>query len=145
MDEFPSTHFYDVPQRNTGSIILITLLVVMVLIIIYLVILLISRIPKKCTVVPVAPKNPRAGYRGTNAFRVLWDPVPDINNYTVYVGQVQGFNRVNAIKIVTTQTPSADVTDLTLYRTYFIRVTATNNCGSSPDSVEISYLFIPTA
>lgn len=144
MDEFPSTHFYDVRERTFGRNLLIILLVVLVLVVIYLAILLISRIPKKCNGPPAAPTNVRAGYVSSTAFRVLWNPVPDVERYTVYVGQTQGFSRVNAIKIVTTGTPSADATDLTLYRTYYIRVSATNNCAESVDSVEVSYLYVPT-
>jgi len=143
MDEFPSTHFYNVQERNGGTIILIVLLVVLVLIVIYLAILLISRIPKKCTTSSIAPKNPRAGYVSSTAFRVFWDLVPDVNSYTVYVGQTQEFSRVQAVKIVTTHSSNVDVVNLTLYRTYYIRVSATNSCGESVDSTEITYVYVP--
>lgn len=141
MDD-PSVHFYYVKPRWFGAAVLSILMIVIVILVLYILIYLTSKVKKPCTAAPSAPTGVGAGYISSSDFRVLWNPVPNVEKYTVYVGQTPSFNRVHSVKIVTTNTSQAEVLGLTEFRTYYIYVTASNSCGESENSQEITFVFV---
>lgn len=62
--------------------------------------------------------------------QVTWTKVRQAVRYRVYVGTVPGFNRSNAIEIFTTGDPNYTILGMVLGRSYYIRVSALNTCGS---------------
>ena len=134
--------FVSVKSNSFGIAILTITMIVVLLLVLYIGILLISKVQKSCTSAPNPPTNVEAGYVNTGDFRVQWTSIPDANKYTVYVGQNQTFTRVQSINVTTTNLSQADIKGLQVGRTYYIVVTATNNCGESQNSSEISFVFV---
>jgi len=141
---YPSAAFYET-KPNYGPAILISLVMIaIVILIIVLLILIFSRIKKPCTVAPPPPSNVRAGFINVSSFLVEWSPSPSTDSYTVYVGATSRFNRADAVNVtvtVSTKT-NATVTGLAFNQTYYIVVTATNSCGQSIGSPEITFHYV---
>lgn len=142
MEDLRSTDFFYQRSRTPAIIILAVVCVIVVILIIYLLIYLFSLIPRKCTSSPTIPKNVEAGFINSKTFRVQWTAVPNASSYTVYIGQTEDFNRVNAINIVSSPISRVDVTGLPSGKFYYIFVTAVNACGESANSETIIYAFV---
>lgn len=137
-----SMDFYSIRSRGFITLMITITLVVVVLLLIYLAIYALSKVPKSCTTAPNAPIGVEAGYVNAVTFRVLWRRVADVNKYTVYVGQTSSFSRPQSINITTTNKTYADIKGLELGRTYYIMVSSSNNCGESPNSDKITFIFV---
>jgi len=137
-----SLDFYTVKSQTFITILLTITMVVVVLLLLYLGIYILGSRVKACTDAPSSPQNVKAGFVSDLTFRVFWDRIPDVTNYTVYVGQTPIFTRVQSINVTTSTKPSADINGLEKGRTYYIFVSATNACGESVDSARITYIFI---
>lgn len=142
MDGLTSMDFVSVRSNSFGTAILTITMIVVLLLVLYIGIYLISKVQKSCTGAPNPPTNVEAGYVNTGDFRVQWTSVPDVDKYTIYVGQNQSFTRVQSINVTTTTLSQADVKGLQVGRTYYIVVTASNSCGESQNSAEISFVFV---
>lgn len=138
-----SLDFFKQRNRTAGTVILAILIIVVVILIIYLAIYFMSKIPKKCSDSPSGPTNVQAAYINDGTFQVRWDPVPDVDKYTVYIGQTFDFTRVQSISVTTSTRARADIKGLELARTYYILVSASNNCGESVNSERITFIFVP--
>lgn len=140
---YPSTAFYETPvvkQRSTVvAAVVFVLLTIVVVIVIYL---LLRNRRKTCTVAPSSPTDVSAGYLSSTQFIIQWRAVNTAESYTVYVGQSSGFLRARSVNVTTTKSTRATITGLTLNRSYYIFVTATNSCGESVGSDEITFLYV---
>jgi hypothetical protein len=140
---YPSTAFYDHPRPNYRLTIGLAIVFIIVIILIFIVIMLLWRNRRKaCTTVPAAPSDVSAGAISNTQFIVQWKPISAADTYRVYVGQSTGFLRSRAVNITTTKNTRATITGLTLNRTYYIIVTANNQCGESDGSAEITFQYL---
>lgn len=140
LEDLTSRDFYTTKPRNGSTVILTILIVIIVLLVLYIVIIIASRIPRKCKVAPNAPTSPQAGYLSNKSFRVSWNPVLGADSYVVYVGQTASFSRVQSVNVTTSKRASADVIGLPTNNTYYIYVSAKNNCGESLNSTQITFV-----
>ncbi len=85
--------------------------------------------PSQNTSTPSTPQNFRATYVSTNTIQVSWDSSWNANNYTLDLAYDSSFN--NILNNVTTANLNYTFTNLTPSTTYFIRLKANNNYGSS--------------
>ena len=137
-----SMDFYSTRSRGFITVVATITLLIIVLMLIYVGLYAISQIPKACTTAPSPPTNLQAGYMNAGSFRVLWTAVADVKSYTVYVGQTAAFSRTQSINITTTNRTYADIKGLETGRTYYIMVTASNNCGESANSSKITFVYV---
>lgn len=142
MAELTSLDFYDRPSRSSYAIFLSIMMIIALIIIIGIILLLVSRYNKPCTGAPVAPTNVEVSYIDLSTFQVRWKIIPDVALYTVYVSKNKDFTRVQSEKTTYANTSAANITGLTLNKTYYIFVTASNACGESINSDLMQFVFI---
>lgn len=141
--QYPSTAFYEHPQPNNRSTITLAIVFIILTIIIFIVVLLLWRNRRKsCTTVPSPPTDVSAGAISDTQFIVQWKAVADADTYRVYVGQTSGSLRSRSVNITTVKNTRATITGLTINRTYYIVVTANNQCGESDGSAEITFQYL---
>ncbi len=140
---YPSTAFYNVtPPRHGLTIALSVIFIILTIVVVVAIYLLLRSRRRACTTIPAAPSDVSAGYLSSTQFIVQWRTVPEAESYTVYVGPVTRFAINNAVNITTTRNTRATITALTINRTYYIVVTATNACGESAPTPEITFVYL---
>ena len=137
-----SASFIDVPSRTAIGValgILLTVIVIVIFVIIFK--LLTSSNTTTCTAPPNSPAGLSAQTTSPTSFNVTWTPVDGATSYTLYIGSNTGFTKSQAIFVRDTTIPVTGVNNFALNTTYYIFVTATNSCGTSAQSLQISFLF----
>jgi hypothetical protein len=138
-----SASFIDVPSRTAIGVslgILLTVIVIVIFVIIFK-LLFQTTAPPVCTAAPNNPAKVTAQATSATSFNVSWTPVDNVNGYTLYIGTQNGFTPSQAIFTRTTTIPTTTVNNLALNTTYYMFVTANNSCGTSAQSVQLTFLF----
>lgn len=140
---YPSTAFYETkPVKNGLTVWMSVLFVILTIVAVIVIYLLIKNRRKPCTAVPMAPSDVSAGSLSSTQFIVQWRGVDGAESYTVYVGAVTRFSVDNSVSIITTKNTRATITGLAVNKNYYIKVTATNSCGESSPSAEVTFVYL---
>lgn len=137
-----SASFIDVPSRTAIGValgILLTVIVIVIFIIIFK--LLTNTNTTTCTAPPNSPATINPQTTSPTSFNVTWTPVDGATSYTLYIGTINGFSKNQAIFTRDTTIPTTTINNLALNTTYYIFVTSNNACGSSDQSLQISFYF----
>lgn len=141
--QYPSVAFYEAPPvKQTSTVIMAIIFIVLTIAVVIVIYLLWRNRKKSCVRAPETPSDVSAGFLSVTQFMVQWKGVDAAESYTVYVGQNSGFLRARSVNVTTTTRTRATITGLTLNRTYYIVVTATNSCGESLGSDEITFVYV---
>ncbi len=95
-----------------------------------------SKVP--CTAPPVAPINLNVINPQSDVLLLSWSRVVGALSYTAYLSEDPNFSPVNALQSRVTTSNSTSFSNLTLGTTYYLKVKATNSCGDSPLSSEVT-------
>lgn len=127
----------------------VTILFVFLAIIIVIIILLAKQAtPITTSSTPATPNcstppNMPTGVVVTNPqgdiLAVTWNLLASTNSYTVYIGTTPGYPISSALNSTTVTTNSASFGNLAVGETYYIKLNATNGCGTSPLSGEVPF------
>jgi YHS domain-containing protein len=79
-----------------------------------------------------------ASYLASGEVTLLWNDIPNVNSYNVYVSNSRGVTKLNGIKIRNVKNP-VKITQLEPGKTYYFIVTVVNEQGESEESKELSY------
>lgn len=140
---YPSTAFYETTPPKYGLTVVTAVIFAILTIVVVVTIYLLLRYRRRpCNAPPKAPTDVSAGYLSASQFIVQWNPIDNAESYTVYVGQITRFPVSAAVSITTTRNTRATITGLTINRNYYISATATNSCGESPLSPEITFFYV---
>ena len=90
----------------------------------------------KLTMLPPAPSGVTAR-AGSSAIALSWTGVTSANTYSVFEGTAAGKESSTAVQTGITGT-TATITGLTSGTTYYFTVSAVNEAGTGPNSVEVS-------
>lgn len=92
-----------------------------------------------CTAAPAEPVNVVVTNPQGDILTVSWSPLAFATSYTVYVGTTSGFPTSSAVVTRTVTTSSTSFGNLSVGVQYYIKLIASNNCGTSPLSNEVSH------
>lgn len=93
-----------------------------------------------CTAAPAKPVNVVVTNPQGDILAVSWSPVAFATSYTVYVGITAGFPTSSAVSTKTTVRSATSFGNLSVGVQYYIKLTASNNCGTSSLSPEVSFI-----
>jgi len=86
---------------------------------------------------PVAPTGLTAT-GGDGLVNLSWEALPEVTGYHLYMGMETGVDSTNADKTVTVTEATYEMTGLTNGTKYYFAVSAYNDAGESPVSVEVN-------
>lgn len=92
----------------------------------------------QCTLPPSTPINLAGSNPQSDIITLSWSPLSNVDTYTVYLGVTAGFNTASATSTRVVTTNSASFGNLQVGSTYYFKLFATNPCGNSPMSAEVS-------
>tara|TARA_R110002072_G_scaffold45565_4_gene126738 strand:+ start:22882 stop:23229 length:348 start_codon:yes stop_codon:yes gene_type:complete len=111
-------------------------------ILVYLTVQYLKTIKNTCVSAPDTPQNVIAGYLNRNEFGVSWDRVGGADSFIVYIGETPNFDINESVVQAKTINLRANIANLVDGRTYYIVVSAINDCGTSSLSSSITYIFV---
>lgn len=97
---------------------------------------------KSCTSPPITPIGVTVTNTQGDLLAVTWDLLANTDSYTVYLGISPGFSTSNAITTNRTTNASTSFGNLSVGVTYYVKLSATNSCGTSLLSSEVS-VYVP--
>lgn len=129
--------------RTTKILIIIAAIVIIIglIIIIILTFVLVKRARlatnnNPCQSLP-PPTNVQVITTNLTTINVTWTAVSTATRYRVYIGSISGFGQTNPLDMFNTTQTNYAIVGMVLNRTYYVRVSAINNCGAeSPLSPE---------
>lgn len=140
--KYPSIYFYSTSSYRIVPVIITILVVLTVAALSYLLLYIYSKRKVSCSEAPGKPQNVIAGYLDRRNFGIAWDRSVNTDKYVIRIGEFRNFGDDQALAQFETDRIQLNVSDFDEGKTYFIRVTAVNACGSSPSSDEIRYIYI---
>lgn len=127
------------PEKKTNitHIVFYTIILVIIAVIIVLLVYSLASQAVNCSTVPSAPTNLNT-HVTTKGRRFFWNFSPIATSYTLYIGKTSGFNKASSTIILSTS--DTEITSNIFGNENFVAfVTASNNCGESSKSNEISF------
>lgn len=90
-----------------------------------------------CQSAPPQPINVVASNPQADIITLTWSQLAAATSYTAYIGTSAGFSLASALQSRSTSSNSTSFGNLTLGQTYYLKLTAQNQCGVSPISPEV--------
>ena len=140
--DFPSLSYYAVPSYRLTPVIITILVVIIIAALTYMLLFIYLRRKQPCENAPGIPQNVIAGYIDRGVFGISWRRVANADRYIIRIGEFPDFTASQALTQFETSKTQFNAEDFDEGKTYYIRVAASNSCGTSPDSEGITYIFV---
>lgn len=141
---YPSASYYKTSKYRLTPVLITIIVLIIMIALVYIFLVIIDTRPSPCSTAPTQPQDVIAGYIDNRNFGVQWSKVLGADSYLVKIGEIRNFTGDEAIVQLETAGTRATIFGLDTGRAYYIKVASKNSCGTSIDSIGITYVFIET-